>query len=254
MKIVIFSGTTEGRELSRRLAGDGHHVLVSVASGYGSEEQGRIPGVDVTVGKKDTAGIRELIRGADLVVDATHPYAVLVTSSVREAAEAEQIPRLRLLRAAGEVPEESGQEIIHADSAEDAAEKLQNVPGRILLTTGAKELSIFAERLDPERLIPRVLPTASSIEACEEAGIPHRNIIAVQGPFSEDLNRVLIRDYDIACLVTKDGGAVGGFEPKIAACRAENIPAVVIRRPGEAGMTMEQVLEEVRRRSQETER
>ena len=46
--------------------------------------------------------------------------------------------------------------------------------------------------LDPEQLYPRVLPVVSSIKACEEAGIPHRNIIAVQGPFSEELNRAVI--------------------------------------------------------------
>ena len=45
MRVVLFSGTTEGRELSRRLAELGLEVTVSVATPLGQEEQGSAPGV-----------------------------------------------------------------------------------------------------------------------------------------------------------------------------------------------------------------
>ena len=106
MRVVIFSGTTEGRELSAALASAGADVIVSVASDVGAEEQGEIPGVTVEEGLKDEEQIRNLIRGADLVVDATHPYAVLVTENIRQAAEAEQVERLRLVRGRSELPED----------------------------------------------------------------------------------------------------------------------------------------------------
>ena len=64
-------------------------------------------------------------------------------------------------------------------AADDAAAYLQGKPGNILLATGAKELPAFAA-LEPERLYPRVLPTVAGITACEAAGIPHRNIVAMQ--------------------------------------------------------------------------
>ena len=48
---------------------------------------------------------------------------------------------------------------------------------------GAKELGAFAA-LEAQRLYARVLPSHEGIAACEAAGIPHRNIIAMQGPFS----------------------------------------------------------------------
>ena len=41
MNVVVFSGTTEGRELSRQLAALGIEVTVSVATPLGQEEQGR---------------------------------------------------------------------------------------------------------------------------------------------------------------------------------------------------------------------
>lgn len=87
-----------------------------------------------------------------------------------------------------------------------------------MLTTGAKELSAF-KNLDIKRIFPRVLPTLDGIRACRALDIPHRNIIAMQGPFSLDLNRVILEQFNIQWLVTKDGGAVGGFYGKSKSLR-----------------------------------
>ena len=92
------------------------------------------------------------------------------------------------------------------DHPKQAAEALAAKEGNLLLATGAKELAQFAA-IPPERLYPRVLPTLESITACEAANIPHRNIIAMQGPFSFALNQAMMEQFHIRWLVTKDGGA-----------------------------------------------
>ena len=86
--------------------------------------------------------------------------------------------------------------MVLADAARAAA-YLADRPGRVLLATGAKELPAFAA-LDPARLYPRVLPTLAGIAACEAAGIPHRNILAMQGPFTQELNAALLRQFRIS--------------------------------------------------------
>ena len=96
--------------------------------------------------------------------------------------------------------------------------------------------------IPPERLYPRVLPTLESIAACEAANIPHRNIIAMQGPFSFALNQAMMEQFHIRWLVTKDGGAAGGFDEKAAAASAAGAQLVVIRRPPEQGETASEVL------------
>ena len=96
--------------------------------------------------------------------------------------------------------------------------------------------------IPPERLYPRVLPTLESIAACEAANIPHRNIIAMQGPFSFALNQAMMEQFHIRWLVTKDGGAAGGFDEKAAAASAAGAQLVVIRRPPEQGETAFEVL------------
>ena len=98
MKIVIFGGTSEGRELSCELAKAGAEVVVSVASDYGVEEQGSAEGVTVECGPKEEAEIRAMIADADAVIDATHPYAVIVTDNIRKAAEDRAACNRRTLR------------------------------------------------------------------------------------------------------------------------------------------------------------
>lgn len=237
MRVVIFGGTTEGRLLSRELARMGARVTVCVATDYGREEQGDEPGIQVLSGRKDAAAMEQVVEGADVCIDATHPYAVEASRNIRAACAGEGIPYLRLLRRESGVP--AGTEVFA--SAAEAAEWLKNTDGNILLTTGAKELGAFAP-LGGARLYPRVLPLHDSLSACEAAGVPHGNILALQGPFTQELNEALIRQFHIRCLVTKDGGRAGGFEEKAAAAAATGIKLLLIRRPREDGLDYESVL------------
>ena len=237
MNVVVFSGTTEGRELSRQLAALGIEVTVSVATPLGQEEQGSTPGVTVRCGRLLPDEMAALLGDAALCIDATHPYAVEATKNIKAAAEKAGVEYLRLLRPASPLPENC----LVFESAKQAAEALAAKEGNLLLATGAKELAQFAA-IPPERLYPRVLPTLESITACEAANIPHRNIIAMQGPFSFALNQAMMEQFHIRWLVTKDGGAAGGFDEKAAAASAAGAQLVVIRRPPEQGETASEVL------------
>lgn len=236
MKIVIFGGTTEGRELSGLLADWGASVLVSVATDYGREAQGLYDGVTVVSGRKSRAEMAELLRGASLCVDATHPYAVEATQNIRAACGDVGAAYVRLLREASATDPAA----VTVADASGAAAYLRGTVGNILLTTGAKELRPYAV-LDPSRLFPRILPAHDGLSACEALGIPRRNVIAMQGPFSRELNEALIRQYEIAYLVTKDGGKVGGFPEKAEAARNTGVRLVVIRRPEELGQSFAEV-------------
>ena len=241
MKLVIFSGTTEGREFSRAAAALGAAVTVCVATDLGAEEQGGAPGVTVHAGRLDADEMAALLRDAALCVDATHPYATEATHNIRAAAGMAGVEYHRLLRRASELPAGS----VVLPGAGEAAAYLADKAGRILLTTGAKELPAFAA-LDPARLYPRVLPTLAGITACEAAGVPHRNIIAMQGPFTLGLNVALMRQFKIDYLVTKDGGAQGGFAEKAEAAAQCGAQLIVLRRPDEQGETAETILQRCR--------
>ena len=237
MRAVVFSGTTEGRIFSRQLAQLGADVLVSVATPLGSEEQGSFAGITVHCGRLTPDEMAALVQSADLCIDATHPYAVDATRNIRTACRTAGVEYHRLLRAPSALP--AGSMVFQ--SAAHVADFLVQTQGNVLLATGAKELAQFAA-IPPERLYPRVLPTLESIAACEAANIPHRNIIAMQGPFSFALNQAMMEQFHIRWLVTKDGGAAGGFDEKAAAASAAGAQLVVIRRPPEQGETASEVL------------
>lgn len=238
MRVVIFSGTTEGRELSVETAALGMETLVCVATEYGKEVQTQEPGIQVHSGRLDVEGMAQVLAGADLCVDATHPYAREASRNIREAAKEVGVPCHRLLRRESQLPPGC----VLVDSAADAARFLQGVEGNILLTTGAKELASFAP-VGVHRLYPRVLPAVESLEACEALGIFRSNVIAMQGPFTQELNVALIRQFSIGWLVTKDGGAAGGFAEKVRAAQEAGAKLVVIRRPKEDGESFETILQ-----------
>ena len=241
MRIVIFSGTTEGRELSRKLAALGAEVTVCVATELGAEEQGVTAGVAVHTGRLDAAEMTALLQDSVLCVDATHPYAAEATCNIRAAAAAAGVEYRRLLRPAGVLP--AGCVVLQ--SAAQAAQYLAEKHGNVLLATGAKELPAFSA-LAPMRLYPRVLPTLAGIAACEAVGISHRNIIAMQGPFTVAMNTALMQQYNIRYMVTKDGGAAGGFSEKVLAAAQCGVQLVVLRRPAEQGETAEIILQRCR--------
>ena len=232
--MLIFGGTTEGRRLARALSAMGHQVWVSVATPLGAEELAGLEDVSVLVGRRSGGEMDALLsRGFHRCVDATHPYATEATRNICAAAAAVGVEYHRLLRPASDLPAGS----VVLQTAAQAAAYLAGKPGNILLATGAKELPAFAP-LDPARLYPRVLPTLAGITACETAGIPHRNIIAMQGPFTRELN--------VAVMRTKDGGAAGGFAEKAQAAAQCGVQLIVLRRPEEQGETAETILQRCR--------
>ena len=239
MRIALFSGTTEGRELSLQLAEAGYGVAVFVATEYGTEEQGEHAGIEVREGRIDREEMERILPGFSYCIDATHPYAREVTQNIRAACEAAGVPYLRLKRAESRLlPDDP---VITVPSTEAAVQALEKIEGNILLSTGAKEVGKYAP-LGPERLFPRVLPSKESIGSCEDAGIAHRNIIAMQGPFTQDMNEATIRQYGIRVMVSKDGGKAGGFRDKIEAARNTGTRVVLIARPEDEGLDAAQIL------------
>lgn len=236
MKILLFGGTGEGRELAEWMLSQGLDATVCVATEYGET---LLPdGAQVHVGRLDAGAMESLMAGGyTLVIDATHPYAVEVTKNIRAAAQAAGLPCLRLLRQS-----DRGDGCQKAADMAAAADLLEGLPGKVLLTTGSKELDAFARPGLRERCCPRVLPMADSLERCLALGFPPKNIICMQGPFTKEMNLATLRQFHIRTLVTKDTGGYGGFRAKADAAREAGCDLVVVERPQtEEGLTLEEV-------------
>ena len=231
-KICIFGGTTEGRKLAEFLSGQPCDVMVCVATDYGQTLLPEGEHVSVSAKRLPVGEIVSLLteHRFDLVIDATHPYAQSITKSIARACRETGTLRWRLLRgASGVSPEHT-----YVETVSDAAAFLSETEGNILLTTGSKELAGFSQLPGfSERVWARVLPLQSSLDACAQAGLPASHIFGMQGPFSEAMNAAMLRTIGAQYLVTKDGGAPGGFEEKESAAKSAGARLVVIGRPPE---------------------
>ena len=229
-KLCVFGGTTEGRELVEFLNTQPCRVTACVATEYG---QTLLPeGENLTVSARPlpVGEIGALLQAErfDLVIDATHPYAASITRSIAAACEAAGVEHWRLLRGASEAPEDA----VFAENTDEAVRFLSGTEGNILLTTGSKELSKFAALPDfAARCWARVLPLPASLEACSAAGLSPSHIFALQGPFSREMDEAMLHRTGARWLVTKDGGAAGGFQEKAAAARHAGARLLVIGRP-----------------------
>lgn len=231
MNILIFGGTTEGRIISSAFSANKIAHTVSVATEYGKDLLSSDGYRKVLTGRLDEQEMTELLRGSavDICIDATHPFAENVTENIKNACIASGTEYIRVLR---ENPKGEGCRFF--DSHRDCTEALLATEGNILLTVGSKNISEYAKYPGLlERLYVRVLPAKESLDICMDSGIPASHIIAMQGPFSKELNTALIKDLDIKVLVTKESGKTGGFKEKLAACKALGVEAFVIGRPME---------------------
>ena len=242
--VVVFAGTAEGRTLSEYLSRRRIQVTACVATEYGESLLTENEYLNVHAGRMDREQMADFIKkeGAGLVVDATHPYAAVVSQNVSQACQDVKAEYVRLIRDSGT---EDSDDMISVSSVEEAADYLAGTKGNILVTTGSKELAKYTVIPDYEkRVFARVLSIGEVAITCEKLGFRGKNLICMQGPFSEELNTAMLRQFDCRYLVTKETGKAGGFDEKIRAASKAGAKVILIGRPTEQkGYSWEEVLE-----------
>ena len=231
MKIFLTAGTEDGRKLAEFLARQGHDVTASVVSEYGKKILQQYDGIKINDKKLDADELTENLRGNfDVLVDASHPYAVNVSQNAIDACRRAKIFYIRFEHAEVEV---SGENIFKVDSYESAAIKAAELGKNIFITTGSRNLKIFIESpaLKDCNLTVRILPTAEVLRECESYGLMPKQIVAMQGPFSTELNVETFKHFRAEVIITKNSGKVGGVDTKLDAAKILNLPVVMIERP-----------------------
>ena len=255
-RILLFGGTTEGRICAEKLIEEGIPCTVCVATAYGEQMMQPDPLLTVHTGRMDREAMEVLMLAGSFayVIDATHPHAQIVTKEILAATEKTGLPYLRLQRDLGMTEKDSAKSFIRVSNTSEAGAFLSGTEGTILVTTGSKELEELVHALgDASRIVARVLPAQASLEACAQAGLTGKQIVAMQGPFDTEMNCALIRHAGAVWLLTKETGETGGYPEKIEAAKKCGIGVVSICAPQEKengnklpGMSLEQVMKKVR--------
>jgi precorrin-6A/cobalt-precorrin-6A reductase len=223
MRILILGGTTEASALAGLVAGKPEFSPVLSMAGRTSDPR-PLP-IPTRIG--GFGGVEGLARyladeGIEAVVDATHPFAAVMSRHAAEACARAGVPLLALRRPAWEP--QAGDRWTEVSSMADAVAALGENPRRVFLTVGRLELPPFAAAPQHAYLVRTIEPIGDALPAPSVVAIRERP------PFDERAERALMSREAVEVLVTKNSGAAATY-PKIAAARALGLPVIVVARP-----------------------
>jgi precorrin-6A/cobalt-precorrin-6A reductase len=224
LRVLILGGSAEASALARSLVGD--RRFAPVLSLAGSTRSPALPPIPYRIG--GFGGVDGLAHwlaeepGVDLLVCATHPFAVQMRRHAVEAARRTGKPLLIVERPAWR-PAKGARWIAVGDMAA-AARALGQAPRRVLLTIGQKDLSAFVGAPQHAYVIRSIDPPAP------ESLPPGAEVISARPPFGEADERRLLETHGIEVMVTKNSGG-DDTAAKLDAARALGVTVVMIERP-----------------------
>lgn len=251
--LLVLSGTKEGRELSGLLADKGYNVCSARLTDHASRLIMEDSDKRLVMEHQLSGGLEQVLGTYSfrLVVDAAHLTSSGFSEQVREYCSQHELPYIRFSREEVELPQSPLLYPVY--SWQEGAQKAAELGNTIFMTTGSHKLEEFLRQpeMHGKRVVVRVLPDHRVLEGVQALGVPSRDIVAMQGPFSREMNRITFKMYNAAVVVTRDSGQAGGTDSKISAALSLKLPVVVIRNPrnwdDQAVHTYKSVLQEVQK-------
>ena len=228
--MLILGGTSDALNLADELYRICQSLVYSTATEYGDfVASKRLKGKRI-YGRKNKEELAELLikNNIKMLVDATHPFAVNVSENAISVCESLGIEYVRYER-----PSEISidDNILFFQSYEEAGRYAEDLKGKILITTGTNDIEkILCKISEKNRVVARVLSVSQSILKLESLGLKAENIIAMKGPFSEEMNYIMFKELDAEILICKDSGISSGYKEKIQAAKRLNMKILVIKR------------------------
>ncbi len=252
MLIWIIGGTSEAVKFVKMLkslaeanaeANKNIKYIVTVATYSGKEV---LEDENVVISRMTKDEMINLIKEKNIckVVDISHPYALEVTQNALEAARGCNIEYIRYNRegilkdikkgiSGGEVMSNEvtqGKYLRCFNSFSDLIEFISIIDGNVFFTTGTKNIKDFEEIRKNNRFIYRIIPSTFSIQECIDNNVKMKDIVAMLGPFSKEMNIALFKEFDARYVVMKDSGAEGGTTEKLSACYNLGITPIIVGR------------------------
>lgn len=230
--IGFILGTSEGRKIVELINQYTDNIAVSTATSYGGQLLSSYKIRDLNTKPLDKDGLSQWIKKNDIkvLVDGSHPYAQEVTKNAIECASDLNIDYVRYDRP-GVLESIKSDNIIRVKDYDEAIEYFKNLDGNILNTTGGNNAAKFVNIDFDYRVINRILPSVTVLQRLLDNGVKVKDIVAMQGPISYELEVGFINQYDIKAILTKDSGKEGGALEKYKAVEASGIKLIVIEKP-----------------------
>jgi precorrin-6A/cobalt-precorrin-6A reductase len=222
-RVLILGGTTEARGLAERLARRADlEVVLSLAGRTASPLPLPVPVRRGGFGGAAGLAYYLIERRIDAMVDATHPYAKIMSVNAAAAAHTSGVAFVALRRPPWLLV--GGDRWDEAADVGEAVRKLGERPRRVFVALGRNELAPFVTAPQHFYLIRSVDPVDPPLP------LPHAAYVRGRGPFSEADERTLFLGHAIDIVVAKNSGGAASYG-KIATARALGIPVIMLRRP-----------------------
>ena len=220
--VLVLGGTLQASALALALARRGERAVLSYA---GRVAQPRQQPIAVRCGGfGGVQGLAAYLRehAVTHVVDATHPFAAIMSSHAVAACERAQVPLLALTRPPWRAqPGDRWREVPDIAAAVAA---LDDAPQRILLALGRLHLAAFAARPQHHYIVRLVDPPQGP------PVLPNCSVIVSRGPFDLAGDTALLREQGVQLVVCKNSGGEGA-QAKLEAARVLGLPVLMVARP-----------------------
>jgi precorrin-6A/cobalt-precorrin-6A reductase len=223
-RILILGGTSEARQLSERLAARPDLVVTLSLAGRTAApaRQGVPTRVGGFGGPEGLANYLEAER-IDTLIDATHPYAAIISANAAWAAEQKRVRLLALRRPLwSRLPGDSWTEVADAEAA--AKVLGTRARARVFLALGRNDIRPF-ERAPQHRYLVRSVDPVDP-----QLAVPNATYIVARGPFLQAAERELLISHRTEIIVSKNSGGPAAYG-KIAAARELRVAVLMLRRP-----------------------
>ena len=222
-RVLILGGTTEGRLLGERLAKRGDlDVTLSLAGRTAAPVPHAVP---IRVGGfGGAAGLADYLAAEriDALIDATHPYATVISRNAAAAARDGGVPLVTLHRAPWRAV--AGDRWIEVNDTGAAVRAIGETARSVFVALGRNELAPFTGAPQHRYLVRSVDPVDPPLL------LPHVGYVTGRGPFGEADDHALLIEHRIDVVVAKNSGGTATYG-KIAAARVLGIGVVILRRP-----------------------
>ncbi len=227
--IWVIGGTKDSRDFLESISKKTKDIVVSTATVYGGK---LLEGLEIEIYTKamDFSEMKEFIKkfSVTCIVDMSHPYAYEVSQNAIQIAKELQITYYRFERKLLETLAEKHKIF---QSMEELLEYLEKKTGNVLVTLGSNLLPKFKNFSRKEACYFRILPKWDMVKKAEEQEILPKQILAMQGPFSKEMNIAMIHQYQIQYLITKRSGDTGGEQEKREAADETGVEILYLDRP-----------------------
>jgi precorrin-6A/cobalt-precorrin-6A reductase len=222
-RVLILGGTTEARLLGERLARRGGlDVTLSLAGRTASPVPHAVPVRIGGFGGAEGLAAHIAAERVDALIDATHPYATMISANAAAAARRTGVPFLVLHRPPWSAV--AGDRWTEVEDTAAAVRAIGQESCNVFVALGRNELAPFAAAPQHSYLIRSVDPIDPPLP------LPRVTYVTARGPFREADDRALLTVHQIGVVISKNSGGSAAYG-KIAAARTLGIDVIMVRRP-----------------------